>query len=173
MFTSRLQFFFCVVLSLTVVLACKEKESPCNEKDIEAILKFSDDYVQKYGLIGLGEVCRFPKPLDSMFKELQSSPPEYTTLVVYKAIGDDISLFEQVCPGAAKILARIAEAAPEEKINILVDSCGLEKLGLATRDELLRLNVVRLQAVAMAYAWMKANEVKLARLLCRRILGLR
>jgi hypothetical protein len=157
-----------LIILLASSLAACSKQEPCDPEKVAAFFTLPKDNA----LGGARSICKYPPALQTMLDNLDMASPDQRAALVAKAISQDISHFQRVCPRAAGVMRVVAEVSAKQKNYMLDQGCGLERLKLASRTEILHADVDRLLVAIMVYGWMKEEKVPQAHKICRRIMGL-
>lgn len=160
-----------IVLGISLWLVAAAAQATCNKHGVKALATVTP----KRAMEMVAFVCTFPPRMDKELKLLRQAGPMQRPAVLAQAVVAGFPWFVAVCgSGAARIFARLASMAPEKRAEFLVDSCGLDKTGVATKAELTRGPSTRFLPLAFTiYGYLRAQKSPHAKRLTRALLGLR
>ena len=149
------------------------KSEPCKEEALAKLLSTGD---RKAVIQSLSTVCTFPSELAPFVTIQKTWPPRKITAAKQKEVAEILEKgfthVKGICSKILDVFATTGLAPPETRTAIFVQKCELERLGLASRKELLTAELIALTLNATLYHWLAERGVKQARAVGRLLLGL-
>ena len=98
------------------------------------------------------EKARLPASLIEGLGALKSVAPDQRSLVMAKTIAENIKLLDKACDtDAAELMASIATTSPDDRHELVWNTCKLERHGLVTKAETVSSEPVATMVAHMIY----------------------